>query len=395
MTKKIDIFKKKKVWTKAPRAFIFLVCQMIFDRSGRFCHEDLLDFLGAKTEEIKYFMKNPEIIPIEWLLSIGETPEGNDLLAKFNSLPKRTIGEQEYCLILDESNYLSEDDAIKRLLTEGDLYDFPQDDLLTVFLDEAKEASPDLHVILPTKRDGEAVSAPVVPLDKKDPKPVHSGDNKSKGEEKIVDTGVKKVVIGKKKRTCTRRKTIVVINHSEQFLAGLYRIVGLRDMSGLNRVFGAETVAQFKKDKIVPLKWVEILAGYDGGKAHLERFGGILKIASRNGKESSQKNTADVVLAVNSRADNKSVIEPVLDVAKDKHAKNSDHKLIPIGDVFLVLKCVKEVSKKEDADIAKVLRLNAQSITYMRKGKKRMHSGHLNIMIKKFKIEPKLLERWM
>lgn len=317
MTKKIDIFRKKKVWTKTPRAFIFLVCQLIHEKYGSFCHEDLLDFLGTKTEEVTYFLKNPEIIPIEWLIRLGETPEGNDLLAKFNSLPKRTIRDQEYCLISGESDYQNEDDVVRRLLAEGDLYDLPENDLLAVFLDEAIEESPDSRIIPLTKRDEKIVSTPAVSLDKKDKKPSDLGDNKNKGEEKIVVSEAKKVVIGKKKRTCTRRKKIIIVDHSEQFLAGLYRICSLRDMSGLNRVFGAERVAQFKKDGTVSHKWVEILMGYNGGKAHLERFRGILKIASEKGEKKELK----PVSIIGKPKTSQEVIQPVLIPVKEASVK--------------------------------------------------------------------------
>lgn len=238
------------IWITAPFAFIFLVGRLINEQYGNFDHENLLNFLGTDDDEIRSFLANPIMIPIEWVSELAKTSKGNDLLDKFNSLPKKRIRDNDFVALDESCQLLDEDSVVEVLLGKGNPCNLSVD-----FTDELLGDLHDLVVNLSVEKEKTLADASAAFLDKKSDDSTssdigHNGRKNEIVESKKVKTGRKR---GKKKTKPGRDEKKIVIDPKIQFLAGLHRIIGAFDEYSLSKVLGGNGgVSRFKSTGEIP-----------------------------------------------------------------------------------------------------------------------------------------------
>jgi len=167
-------------------------------------------------------------------------------------------------------------------------------------------------------------------------------------------------------------KKLVLTNPMDQFLTGAQRVTGLRDGCIFNSKFGADKIAKFKRDGKIPEIWVSLLADCAGGSDVLKRF--YTDLAQY------QKDMKVVSLAVEN----------------SKGSKNNRTKRIPVDQVHIVLGAIKiHAGLRSDVEIAGALEVEVADISYMRKGKTRIEKAQLRAIIKAYRIQEKVFEKWL
>lgn len=155
-------------------------------------------------------------------------------------------------------------------------------------------------------------------------------------------------------------------------------------------------VAKFKRTGVIPFEWIEALKKCNGGEEHTERFKDVFRVSSSKitiytkGESEPPQEIQKKVPFVEEALE----LEVVVVHAEKKSSGYNGHNLIPVGEVFRVLSCMKD-NGLTDTDITGALEIDSdKGISYLRKGRERLHTGHLRAIVKKFNLNENVLAPW-
>lgn len=191
----------------------------------------------------------------------------------------------------------------------------------------------------------------------------------------------------------------------KQLVAGLYRITCSRDTFSLNLTLGisGEVIPKFESDGNLSEEFRAAILRFEGGQAILERYDsdsvgfvssrtkGKRVTAGNKRRKYRQKNkTASSAISSQEVPDK---LEVVLEVKRDIPEVI---RLVPIADVSRVLGIIKSEAGLDGDDlIAPLIGLDVEDIRYMRKGKYRLNSGHLNTILGAVEVSQESLSQWL